>query len=262
MTALPPEIGQLTSLQTLNLDGNQLTALPPEIGQLTSLQTLGLDGNQLTALPPEIGQLTSLQTLNLDGNQLTALPPEIGQLTSLQTLKLDGNQLTALPPEIGQLTSLQTLGLIGNQLTALPRQLADLLTKGLQLKLQGNPLSEPFPELIARGSDALATYLRSLDDAIAQYEAKLLLVGEGNVGKTSLIAALRGAPFVEGRPTTHGIEIRPLTIHHPELDVDMTVHAWTLAASKCTGSVTSSFSPAVLSTSSYGTPGRARSKTR
>ena len=226
LTALPPEIGQLTSLQTLNLDGNQLTSLPPEIGQLTSLQTLWLDYNGATALPPEIGQLTSLQTLGLLGNRLTALPPEIGQLTSLQTLNLDGNQLTALPPEIGQPTSLQTLGLIGNQLTALPRQLADLLTKGLQLKLQGNPLSEPFPELIARGSDALATYLRSLDDAIAQYEAKLLLVGEGNVGKTSLIAALRGAPFVEGRPTTHGIEIRPLTIHHPELDVDMTVHAW------------------------------------
>jgi Leucine-rich repeat (LRR) protein len=32
--------------------------LPPEIGQLTALQYLGLDGNQLIALPPEIGQLS------------------------------------------------------------------------------------------------------------------------------------------------------------------------------------------------------------
>jgi GTPase SAR1 family protein len=68
--------------------------------------------------------------------------------------------------------------------------------------------------------------LRSLDDARPQYEAKLLLVGRGNVGKTSLVAALRGAPFVEGRPTTHGIEIWPLTFHHPSLDVDMTLRAW------------------------------------
>ncbi len=34
---------------------NQLTALPPEIGQLTNLQTLYLGDNQLTTLPPEIG---------------------------------------------------------------------------------------------------------------------------------------------------------------------------------------------------------------
>ena len=54
----------------------------------------------------------------------------------------------------------------------------------------------------------------------------MVLVGEGNVGKTSLVAALRGAPFIEGRLTTHGIEIQSLTMPHPILDVDMTVRAW------------------------------------
>ena len=69
-------------------------------------------------------------------------------------------------------------------------------------------------------------YLRSLYDAEPQYEAKLLVVGEGNVGKTSLIAALRSAPFVEGRPTTHGIEITPITIHDSSAGRDMTVRGW------------------------------------
>jgi len=41
------------------LGGNQLTALPPEIGQLTSLQDLGLGGNRLTALPRELADLLS-----------------------------------------------------------------------------------------------------------------------------------------------------------------------------------------------------------
>ena len=59
--AVPAEIGQLTSLRQLNLDGNQLTSLPAEIGQLTSLTRLDLHGNQLTSLPAEIGQLTSLR---------------------------------------------------------------------------------------------------------------------------------------------------------------------------------------------------------
>ena len=81
-------------------------------------------------------------------------------------------------------------------------------------------------ELAERGAAELAAYLRSLYDAEPQYEAKLLVVGEGNVGKTSLIAALRSAPFVEGRPTTHGIEITPLTIPDPSADRDMTVRGW------------------------------------
>jgi len=226
LTALPPEIGQLTHLQSLSLDRNRLTALPPEIGQLTHLETLSLGGNRLTALPPEIGQLTSLQRLSLDRSQLTALPPEIGQLTRLQSLSLVGSQLTALPPEIGQLTRLQSLSLGANPLSGLPRELANLLRGGLVLQLGSSSALEPIRELLERGPDALAAYLSSLEDAIPQYEAKVLLLGEGNVGKTSLIAALRNDPFVEGRATTHGIEIKALPLRHPRLDVDMTVRAW------------------------------------
>ena len=94
------------------------------------------------------------------------------------------------------------------------------------LHAEGNPLQEPISELINRGSDALVAYLRSLEDAIPQYEAKVLLVGEGNVGKTSLLAALLNEPFIEKRETTHGIEIRPLIMRHPDIDVDMTIRAW------------------------------------
>jgi internalin A len=42
----------------------------------------------------------------------------------------------------------------------------------------------------------------------------VLLVGEGNVGKSSLIPALRHEAFVENRPTTHGIEIGQLVLPH------------------------------------------------
>jgi leucine-rich repeat protein SHOC2 len=68
---LPAEIGQLTSLETLRLEGNQLTVLPPEIGQLTSLRRLALGGNRLTTLPRELADLLSggLE-LGLAGNPL------------------------------------------------------------------------------------------------------------------------------------------------------------------------------------------------
>jgi Leucine-rich repeat (LRR) protein len=52
----------------LELGNLGLTAVPPEIGQLTSLKKLWLHGNQLTSLPPEIGRLGSLKLLNLGTN--------------------------------------------------------------------------------------------------------------------------------------------------------------------------------------------------
>ena len=223
---LPPEFGQLTRIQGLRLDSNQLIKLPPEFGQLTRIQRLRLGGNQLAGLPTWIGLLRNLRELRLNGNQLAELPSELSQLTRLQGLWLDDNRLTSLPPWIGQLTSLQELHLNGNQLTEIPRELAAQLGAGLTLGLARNPLMDPLPELILRGAAALATYLASLKDADPQYEAKIILVGEGNVGKTSLVAALRERGFIEGRPTTHGIEIHPLILRHPHLNLDMTIRTW------------------------------------
>ncbi|MDA1313910.1 MAG: leucine-rich repeat domain-containing protein [Acidobacteria bacterium] len=220
LTALPPEIGQLRNLQSLDLRSNQLTTLPPEIGQLVNLQSLNLQSlnlqsNQLTTLPPEIGQLVNLQSLDLMSNQLATLPPEIGQLLSLQSLYLYGNQLSTLPPEIGQLVNLQSLNLQSNQLTTLPPEFGQLVNLK-SLDLSGNPLPQPYISAIEGGIESLFTYLRTLNRAVPQYEAKLLLVGEGNVGKTSLVEAMLGHEFVENRKTTHGINLKPLGIAHPD----------------------------------------------
>jgi hypothetical protein len=139
LTVLPPEIGQLTSLQSLSLSSNRLTVLPPEIGQLTSLHSLYIGNNQLTGLPSEIGQLTALRRLDLGQNQLTALPPEIGQLMALTRLDLRQNQLTTLPLEIGQLT----------QLVVSVEEEDGLLTEGLLV--DDNAFPHPYPLLIAGG---------------------------------------------------------------------------------------------------------------
>jgi internalin A len=146
LTTLPPEIGQLTALNELHLQYNQLSALPPEIGQLTALTRLDLNDNQLSALPPEIGQLTALTWLHLDNNQLSALPPEIGQLTALTELNISSNKLSALPPEIGQLTALTRLYLSNNQLSALPPEIGQL-TALILLDLGNNQLSVLPPEI-------------------------------------------------------------------------------------------------------------------
>ena len=233
LTALPPEIGQLQNLKHLSLGSNQLIALPPEIGQLENLEHLGLWENQLTALPPEIGQLEKLREINLTANQLTALPPEIVQLQNLKNLYLNSNHFSPLPPGIVQLQNLRILGLSRNQLTTLPPEMGQL-RKLKTLGLNDNPLPEPYPGLIKRGTEAVLTYLRSLEkESTPQYEAKLLLVGEGNVGKTSLVEAMRAEPtkrsdvFVKGRTTTHGINLGRLQLDHPgDRAKTLTLNTW------------------------------------
>ncbi|MBB5874185.1 Leucine-rich repeat (LRR) protein/GTPase SAR1 family protein [Allocatelliglobosispora scoriae] len=233
LTQLPDMLGSLTNLTTLYLDSNQLTQLPDTIGSLTNLTTLYLSNNQLTHIPDIFGSLTNLIELNLDGNQLTRLPDTIGQLTKLTELTLNGNQLTQIPDVLGSLTNLTTLGLSRNRLTQVPHTLGGL-NNLYSLRLDGNrlttvppllwPLAETMmltdnplvPEVaaaIAEGADELGSLLRSLQrEGEEVREAKLVLVGEGEVGKSSLLAALRGEEFIDGRLTTHGVEVKPVGI--------------------------------------------------
>ncbi len=164
LTDLPAELGQLSNLYNLDLYYNKLSILPAEIGQLSDLQKLNLGSNQLTQLPPELGQLTKLHKLWVGINQLTDIPSELGQLSNLYTLSLNNNQLVSLPLEIGQLENLCQLDLSNNKLEYLPSelgQLTKLADNGCYLKLDGNPLISPPPEVIKQGTPAVLDYLRN-----------------------------------------------------------------------------------------------------
>ncbi|MEH2125888.1 COR domain-containing protein [Nostoc sp.] len=226
LSSLPPEISQLSSLTELFLENNQLSSLPPEFSRLSNLTTLSVSKNQLSSLPPEISQLSSLTMLFFHHNELSSLPPEISQLSSLTGLFLDNNELSSLPPEISQLSNLTWLFLDNNQLSSLPlefSQLSSLTT----LSLQNNPLTSPPPEIVEQGTQAILTYLRErLEGSQRQWVSKLLVVGEGGVGKTSLLRALRGEEFDTQESTTHGIEIKSLELTHPTQAVTMQLNTW------------------------------------
>ena len=93
------DMGWVTSLYLVD---NGLTgAIPAELGQLSQLERLDLDGNQLTGpIPPELGQLSQLERLDLEFNQLTgSIPPELGQLSRVTGGYLTHNRLSGcIPP--------------------------------------------------------------------------------------------------------------------------------------------------------------------
>lgn len=127
LLVLPPEIGYLTGLTALYLDGNRLAYLPLQIGSLTQLRQLNLRGNGLTHLPSTFQNLTSLTQLSLRQNLLTTLPDEFENLTNLRLLDLSANHLPTVPHVINRLGSLSKLSLSGNPLISVSLQASSLL---------------------------------------------------------------------------------------------------------------------------------------
>jgi Leucine-rich repeat (LRR) protein/GTPase SAR1 family protein len=254
LTALPESLGQLTQLESLNLSRNKLTALPESLGLLRKIKSLDLFCNKLTALPESLGRLTKLRTLCPNKNRLKALPESLGRLTRLESLVLSGNNLKKLPPNFEDLRQLKTiiLGDIsngGNPLCVLPEfvtRIAGLSELGLRdckltdlpsgftrlvhlktLDLDKNPLNPELAAAYAEGLDAVKRYLRAkAEEQVVLNEAKLILIGEGEVGKSCLLGALRGDEWVEDRDTTHGIEIKPVLVTDPKTGTQITLNGW------------------------------------
>jgi len=99
----------------------------------------------------------------------------------------------------------------------------------LNLALKNNPhLLTPPPEIVERGTADILTFLRGLQEkSIIRHEAKLLIVGEGGTGKSSLLRALRNETFDPTLSTTHGIEVGQLKLAHPnQPQEDITLNTW------------------------------------
>jgi internalin A len=172
----------------LYVASNPLMALPEWLGGLTQLRVLHVSGNQLTALPEALGKLTQLQQLDVGLNQLTVLPEWLGRLTQLQQLDVSNNQLTMLPQGLLRIESLRSLYLQDNEKLGIPEEI----------------LGGPYADVLsgkAKASDPKAIldyYFRTRAGRRPLNEAKLVLVGFGGVGKTSLVNRL-----VRGRFDPH-----------------------------------------------------------
>jgi internalin A len=82
--------------------------------------------------------------------------------------------------------------------------------------------------MFEQGTAAILAYLQEhLESESKQWASKLLLVGEGGVGKTSLARALLEEPFNTEESSTSGIEITSLSFRHPcEDGIMMELSAW------------------------------------
>ncbi|GHT69808.1 hypothetical protein FACS1894110_20010 [Spirochaetia bacterium] len=121
---LPESIRACSGLKYLQCD---IQNLPEWIGDLTALETLNLNNSMLGDLfPSSILNLSALKSLNLGGTNLSELPEWIGRFVSLETLDLSGTKITALPQGMRNLATLENLNIRNTRINYLPEWIADL----------------------------------------------------------------------------------------------------------------------------------------
>jgi internalin A len=214
LNTLPESLGQLNNLTSLNVSRNQLNTLPTSFRQM-NLMSLDVSSNQMRMLPEWLGQMRNLTSLNVSGNQLNSLPNTLGQLHNLSDLNISYNLLNTLPNSVAQLTNLVNFNLKSNKFAEFPRQILKL-PRLQSLNITENPIITPPPEIIAVNSsgnvnlERIKDYYRQLDTEGVDYlyEAKLLLVGEGGAGKTTLARKIVNLNYeLENEPSTKGIDV-------------------------------------------------------
>ena len=147
ISTLPSSIGNLLSLESLELSRCGLSRLPDSIGNLHNLKFLGLDDSNLHQLPRSLQRLKNLEMLSLNCTEIS-IPAWLGKLPNFRILEMKDAHLLEIPPQIQTFTQLQRLNLIGNRISSIP----DWLSKMPHLKeldLEHNLIVE-FPEYIGR----------------------------------------------------------------------------------------------------------------
>jgi internalin A len=191
-----------------------------------------LSDNDLAVLLPDILKLKWLRFFDLSSNHLTAFDKEFAKLRNLEELILKNNNLITFDKEFAKLQYLGKLHLAGNKLTTFDREFTKL--RNLQeLILKNNPL--PFPAEILddyKNPRKILNFLVEYFDAQEKgirfqpiNEAKLVVVGEANVGKTSIINRLIHNKFVKLN-STHGIEIHRWTDVELENKQKVQLNVW------------------------------------
>jgi internalin A len=222
ISEVPEFIGHLPKLEHLNLSYNPIHVLPESLSRLTKLEFLAISDAKPSAADPVIGRLTSLRRLILRNTGLKEFPGWILNLTNLTGLSLEHNHLKVVPDSISKLSHLDILNLANNDLKQLPPSLRSLKSLTM-LWIDGNL---GIPNEISTGGDArtiLDFYFRLKGQRQPLNEFKLILVGRGGVGKTTLVHRLTTGQYKEFKRTP-GINITKWSV---QVDNDQVqAHIW------------------------------------
>jgi Leucine-rich repeat (LRR) protein len=242
---------------TLDLSSLGLLKIPEDILVLDNLRVLIISRNKiekLAHLPPQIevlfadyNGLTTLENLPVG---LKALSVLANPLSEIKNLPVNLEELIASNTNLTRFNefpaSLRKLNLSYNKIQdiSIPGHLLSLNISNNQIvsigQIEGweelgelmiaNNAIQDLPEHII-GEEDDYNCINSLRNWINELERKsekntyikLILLGNSNVGKSSIIRALKKLPYDKDIVSTHGISIDTLTFSDPEQPVDLQI---------------------------------------
>ncbi|MEO1218633.1 MAG: COR domain-containing protein [Bacteroidota bacterium] len=202
----PMDLLKFTQLKELDLSSHHFRYIPEEIGKLEKLEALYMFGNNFKEFPLGLTKLSNLKKLQIAYNQIEKIPTaDILKMSELEQLVLANNRIRLFPPDLLQLPKL-TSG-VSEEYSEYDKTL-------LNLDFRNNPIRNVPPEIIDKGYDAIFQYFESLQagESRALNSAKLVIVGQGGVGKTVLSRKLIEPELAFEQiqeASTEGIDIRP-----------------------------------------------------
>lgn len=223
-----------TLCQSIDLSNMYLCyiGIPDDLFRLTSIIDLDLSNNSLFKIDSGIINLINLESIDISRNRLGSIPDEIYNLYNLKIVDVSHNDINYVPEIISEIVNLEKLDLSYNNIVELPQSISSLDFLS-EIYLEGNPIVTPPVEIVSQGIKAIKAYFESiqdLKDTEYLYEAKLIFVGNGRVGKTSLRKSLKNDNyfFIEGEEeSTEGLEVDdwiiPITIHDKQVDFKFNV---------------------------------------
>jgi internalin A len=208
----------------LDLGNAGLTAIPEEVWELERLEVLVLGRwyydhpnhrwaesahagprNAIAIIPEQIARLWRLCELYLYANKIVDVGP-LAALTNLTWLDLSFTEVRSFPYFVLSLSTLHTLYLYGTPLHDVPPEIFDMSASRNCL-------------------DAVrAHFADRAQDVAFDREMKLILLGNGGVGKSSVVKRLVHNTFDPQEPSTHGIRLEPWTLTVDDGPID--IHIW------------------------------------
>uniref|UniRef100_T1IXJ7 Disease resistance R13L4/SHOC-2-like LRR domain-containing protein n=1 Tax=Strigamia maritima TaxID=126957 RepID=T1IXJ7_STRMM len=147
-------------LRDLDFSHNRITSVPSFLSSASHLASLKLSSNCIETLPTEFSKLDNLREICIANNKFKQIPSCLYSLSKLEILMASDNQIKEIDVEgLSALTVLSVLDLNNNDICKVPPKLGNL-TNLRSLQLDGNCFKLPRISILAKGTDAILTYLR------------------------------------------------------------------------------------------------------
>ncbi|KAK7485956.1 hypothetical protein BaRGS_00022822 [Batillaria attramentaria] len=194
------------------LDEDEIASLNSHLfWEVPRIGSKDISDDEYGGIPPVIFTLLALEELYLDYQAVTTVPVHMCRLQNLSFLSLAHNPLLeSLPGSLGHLPSLKAIRLVSCP-----------------------SLRTPPNEVVSRGFESIKAYLKRLAGGFTECRrTKLMFVGLGGAGKTSLLRALmsvgKKTEGTKGEDITDGIVIQPWTVKS-DSGVEVTYNTWDFA---------------------------------